>query len=430
MVRASEIRDEASLRAWFLDCAPHAARAVAFRSAMRVAPYILGSGDHGLRYCRLMLAIGVACAKPSPDMDKCVRAAFAAVGGEVGPLGEHDAPIFRMPGDRTVLRSINGAVRAIEGAPDGFQAAEAQINLNGEGMAQARVYDVQWSDIFADAALAEAGHDIFARPLGLFDEGQPWWGNGIVGAFRARGGGWEFWADWYEGYLTGKPLDLDLLAQVALIPSDEWEKGDDHVNGIIEEIYRDFLDRAPTDVRKEAERLPPPLSSTVTVVRESMERNRDVLPPTFDAIEGLIALEIDRLLSRNYSDDLDRAECRRQIGVFLAMHDAIQALRVKLPHEEPVTEGQAAASERLIRVYMRKFAELPHAKADEVVEGVWEGAKGTVKVGLIGATAVLGVAYGLPVGIATAVGAMVFAPKNAADLIKAAREAVVSGKGG
>jgi hypothetical protein len=57
--------------------------------------------------------------------------------------------------------------------------------------------------------------------------------------WRARGGGWVFWADWYEGYLTGRPLDIDLLEKVALIPSEDWDKGETHVNGVIDAIRRD-----------------------------------------------------------------------------------------------------------------------------------------------------------------------------------------------
>jgi hypothetical protein len=434
MVSAAEIRDEAGLQAWFQDCAPAAGRSVAFRAAMRVAPFVFMDREGGFPYLRLLLAIGIAARRVSPDADARVRDAFAAAGGEAGPLRTRDVPdgikvpVFLNPDIKIVLRGIQGAVASVDRASLGVIATRVQIGLISLGRSEKSVYDTQWREIFYDAMAAGAGEDITRRPFGLRSEGEAWAWH-FVEDWRARGGGWVFWADWYEGYLTGRPLDIDLLEKVALIPSSEWDKGDDHVNAIIAGIYRDFLKGRPTDVGKEAAKLPAPPPATVALVRDSMERNRDVLSPTFDAIEGLIALEIERLMRCNYSDDLDMAECRRQIGGFLALHDAIQTLRAKLPEAGPVTEGQAAASERLIRVYMSKFSELPHAKADEVVEGVWEGAKGMVKIGLIGATAVLGVSYGLPAGVATAVGAMIFAPKNAADLIKAAREAMVPGRG-
>jgi hypothetical protein len=110
--------------------------------------------------------------------------------------------------------------------------------------------------------------------------------------------------------------------------------------------------------------------------------------------------------------------------VYLALHDAITRLRATLPAEGPITDEAAETSERLVRLYCRKFAELPRAKVNEVVEGVWDTGKGVVKAGLIGTTALLGVSYGLPVLAGVALGAMVFTPKSAGEIVKAARDAL------
>jgi hypothetical protein len=153
-----------------------------------------------------------------------------------------------------------------------------------------------------------------------------------------------------------------------------------------------------------------------------MQQNRTMLPPTFDAIEGLILLEIERLQRLNYKDDLDQAETHRQIHILITLYEAICALRDQLPETGPVTEEQAKKSVSLVRLYAGKVADLPRTKADEVIDGAWSTGRGIFQAGLIGTTTVIGVAYGLPALAGVTIGAMVFAPKNAADLVKAARE--------
>lgn len=54
------------------------------------------------------------------------------------------------------------------------------------------------------------------------------------------GEAWSFWREWYQGFLEGKPLDWDLQREVALIPNEDWEKGPEHIAGIIAEIRARF----------------------------------------------------------------------------------------------------------------------------------------------------------------------------------------------
>ncbi len=58
-----------------------------------------------------------------------------------------------------------------------------------------------------------------------------------------------------------------------------------------------------------------------------MERNRQALPPTFDAIEGLLLLEIERLQQKNDKDE----DWSRQMRLYLTLYEAICQLRVNLP---------------------------------------------------------------------------------------------------
>ena len=62
----------------------------------------------------------------------------------------------------------------------------------------------------------------------------------------------EFWREWYQGFLDGKPLDWELQRRVALIPDADWEKGPEHIAGIIEKIRLQFKTQTtPALVRDE-----------------------------------------------------------------------------------------------------------------------------------------------------------------------------------
>ncbi len=49
---------------------------------------------------------------------------------------------------------------------------------------------------------------------------------------------WDFWREWYQGLLDGKPLDWELQKEIALIPDADWEKGPEWIAGKIEVIRK------------------------------------------------------------------------------------------------------------------------------------------------------------------------------------------------
>lgn len=53
-----------------------------------------------------------------------------------------------------------------------------------------------------------------------------------------KGSEWSFWREWYRGFLNGKPLDWELQKEIALIPDADWEKGPQHIAGLIEIIRK------------------------------------------------------------------------------------------------------------------------------------------------------------------------------------------------
>lgn len=52
---------------------------------------------------------------------------------------------------------------------------------------------------------------------------------------------WQFWKDWYQGFLDGKPIDWDLQLRIALdIEDGDWEAGPERVAQRIKEIRKEF----------------------------------------------------------------------------------------------------------------------------------------------------------------------------------------------
>lgn len=63
---------------------------------------------------------------------------------------------------------------------------------------------------------------------------------------------WDFWREWYQGFLIGKPIDWDLQKEIALIPDEDWKKGPEWIARLIEIIRkRRDLEATITAVKEE-----------------------------------------------------------------------------------------------------------------------------------------------------------------------------------
>lgn len=247
--------------------------------------------------------------------------------------------------------------------------------------------------------------------------------------WRARGSGWEFWVRWYEDILAGREPDWEYLVKVAGIPDEIWQQGPEAAAAEIARIEAQHSSQGSEDtLDRHLKALPDPAGETVAKVRAAMERNREALPPTFDAIEGLILLELDRLHGKNYVDELDHAELQRQRRVFLILYEAVQRLRVQLPNSGSVSSAQAERSERALRLIFKKVGELPIKKADEIADNLWGVGERAVQACLIAGTTALATAYDCPMALALTAGTFVFAPSKAADIIRTAKEALLGPK--
>ncbi len=239
---------------------------------------------------------------------------------------------------------------------------------------------------------------------------------------------YSFWIDLIDDVVRGTALNWDMLQEIvqSLTP-EQWDAGHKVVTPIINGIWAKYqgLDAPDEALNQAIAAVPKAPASVVQNVRTAMSQNRRSIPPTLDAIEGLLLLEIDRLQNRNYRDEDDKAEAMAMLRTLLTLFEAVGALRKTLPKDSVPSEQDAEKAHGLLTVYANKFRELPVAKADEIVGGVWEACKGTAQVSLIMGSTALFTQFGLPVMAGFAAGSMVFARQNAADLIKAAREAVI-----
>jgi hypothetical protein len=394
------------------------ASAIAHRAAMRFFP--LWSADlktsratavdgKSLKVARVHLCLSAALLELTDDSLHALKRACAA--------------------DPKIVATRSGLVLLSEPDEDAIAACifavESYETMAARHSKQA-VADL-WASVEADANALEQGGEVLTRPLWDVDA-QDWFTvrhEAATNHWRSKPNIWGFWLRWWEGVVSGRLVDLNVQHRVAEIMDEVWHKGPEAVANEIAEIDQREAGES-TDMGSDISSTPRAALAQIEVVRVAMERNRRALPPTFDAIEGLILLEIERLQSKNDRDH----EWDRQMRVYLALHDAVVGLRANLPATGPVTARNAEESERLIKLYLRKFGSLPREKVDDVINGVFEAGKGAIKVGLIGATSLLAVSYDLPVLAGVTVGSMVFAPKNSADLIRAAREAILSPKSG
>jgi hypothetical protein len=51
---------------------------------------------------------------------------------------------------------------------------------------------------------------------------------------------WGFWVKWYDSVLDGKPLNGDMLVEIAEIKGEDWEKGEARISFLIGEIQKDY----------------------------------------------------------------------------------------------------------------------------------------------------------------------------------------------
>jgi hypothetical protein len=368
MTGADGIDDRQSLRAWLRDQPRETALAIATRAALRVIPLFWSRVASQARRndlaelatCRLLIVPSVAAIRTTPELkaaaraarsaraaDAVARAAYAAARAAAGTRAAAYAAeaaravayaTYAAP-DAAVEAAADAAADAARAAADAaasaYAAAAASDNRDDAyASAFAAAHAAVWRTTREDCLAAEAGQAAYGRPLWAGGEAADWTSS-VHAGWRDRGGAWTFWADWYEGHLTGEPLDFGLLERIALIPPADWDRGDAHLAGIVERAYDDYLAASPARRARAVPRLAPPAGAVAGAVaevvagaaREGAPRSPPALPQALDDLEALIQFQIERLRARPYRDEADRDESVRFLGVFATMADTVRRLR-------------------------------------------------------------------------------------------------------
>jgi hypothetical protein len=230
MVKADEIRDRESLKAWLEGRSREDSVIVAMRAAARAAPVawahpILREREGevtGVSICRSLLIAGVAARGRSPAIVAAAQYA-AAYTDDV------------LSGATEIRMSVAAAARAA------WAVGDDPVNFAADAVAQAARLDSGWSEVSHDCGLLNAGEDLSERAL---------WSVRYPVYFRDAwaqfGEHWradpdyEFWLRWWEGKVSGNQVPWDLQEKVALIPTEVWRQGAEAVAGEIARVELEF----------------------------------------------------------------------------------------------------------------------------------------------------------------------------------------------
>jgi len=267
MVAAAKIYEGTHLETWLEGRSQAAVMTVAVRAALRAIPFLLDSpgrigGKLGIVYLtdpsilRAVLISGVAAVRASPEIrilaEAAAKDANDAIEDVCGTHGDQDHCAHAAASAFSAVEAAASASGAAASAGEAFEDAdfagylflkEAGVSYEADNRAHSAVGD----GVRADCELLERGGDPLHQPL--WPGGSPkifpephleFLKPKTKGWFRGPHS-WRFWHDWYEGYLTGRPLDIDLLTEVATIPSDVWNSRESNVYKQIEAMYEAHL---------------------------------------------------------------------------------------------------------------------------------------------------------------------------------------------
>lgn len=218
---------------------------------------------------------------------------------------------------------------------------------------------------------------------------------------------YAFWIKWYEDALTGRAPNRKMLEQIALIDPEVWDAGAEAVAEEIARIVASFPNPTATE-------------NCAPAIQKTVARNLATIPPQIDALTATIDAAIERLRGKNPQDDVEKAGIDRLRQTFEAMRGALSSLSEKLPDEgEPPIED-AEEMEGLLGLYRNQFQKWPRENAADLVDS-------SCRVVLIGLTAGVLTAFGVPAFAATAVAGIAYGGKKLVGIGKVVKDAAKSG---
>lgn len=156
-----------------------------------------------------------------------------------------DAQIFHRSATLSALNALNIRNDYRENTISIVVNAASAIELHAWKPTREEMGRTFWAAINRDAHIVDEGTAVswFAHMSLWFDitlDNNPW--KRAKEALEADEIDQSFWIDWYERILEGRPLNWDMIEEIALIGSEDWNKGAMSVNTLIAEIQAKYED--------------------------------------------------------------------------------------------------------------------------------------------------------------------------------------------
>ena len=212
----------------------------------------------------------------------------------------------------------DAAATAASDAAAASAASDAAASDAASFAATAATAAAVWEQVRNDCRAIETDPALTAAPLcqGVGNPFQSQWTE-TRDPWQAPNSPYAFWLRWYQAALDGTPHNPDLLRDIALIPDEEWGKGEVHIAKlieVIEERYR-LLDQI-ADLKRQFRFVDP--TSTFAPASE-LHRSHNYPPELVDA----------------------QAEIRQQTTIIWAALDGAE-VELKKPEPDPTILKSAA----------------------------------------------------------------------------------------
>ncbi len=339
MVEIKDIKDAESLRLWLSGPQQKNAVAITHRVAMRILPiylekviphYAEETGDltaTPVLWASLISGVMAFCPTTVYVEEIKHRAQKSFIAVEAIVKLSNDAVAFAksnptsatfnydLPASISLVASA-ASISSFIGFKSSFSFFSLDIHFND-------IVNDTWNYVRADCVTLDSGDSIARMPL--WTEGQnplaEHWVN-VKALMKASPKDWSFWIKWYEAALNGEPLNCKMLERIALIPSDDWEQGPKHVNGLIAAIEAEF------------ERVEPEIEMTPA---HMLSRNKSVIESQLDTLFQLVTEEKNRLRGQNDFTEVEGERITARLSVMESILAAIEKIKAALEGAEPST---------------------------------------------------------------------------------------------
>ena len=257
-----DFRDRNASRTWLKKQSYEVRAAIASRAALRLFPFVVNGETHDSKQNGKLLfvvqrALLIASIAPVLPSDKIASAATSA----------STSPFAAETVDATAAAASSfSAIAAVSFYAATVDSTDFETSVDAAAFASSGTAVAYFAATTAatDAATIDAG--LSAESLMQL---QLWHGsnhlvknwNKAMEALEGYSVDQSFWIDWYQRILDGRPQNWEMLKEIALIDPEDWDKGAEHVNGLIAEIQARYAVKESVEAaRNVLEEYPAPAS--------------------------------------------------------------------------------------------------------------------------------------------------------------------------